>query len=113
MRNRPPDTDLDFSRARRRLRELDAMCVSGRVTDVIGLVVEATGPGAPLGSLCAIGSRARSIPAEVVGFRSGRVLLMPLGDLAGVAPGSRVVLVRERPMVRVGDAMLGRVLDGL
>jgi flagellum-specific ATP synthase len=112
--------ELDFSRARRELADLNPVRVSGRVTDVIGLVVEASGPGAPLGSLCHIlgpgapGARAGgAIPAEVVGFRSGRVLLMPLGDLAGVAPGSRVVLTREWPIVRVGDGMLGRVLDGL
>jgi flagellum-specific ATP synthase len=125
--------DLDFSRAFRQLAELSPVQVSGRVTDVIGLVVEATGPGAPVGSLCAIteGSHSsrpatpspeprsgdaaarRPLLAEIVGFRTGRVLLMPLGELAGVAPGSRVVLVRERPLVRVGDAYLGRVVDGL
>jgi len=105
--------DLDFARVRRELAELDAIRLGGRVTDVIGLVVEATGPGAPVGSLCRIGEGGRAIPAEVVGFRTGRVLLMPLGDLAGVAPGSRVVLVRERPAVRVGDGLLGRIVDGL
>src|SRR5256886_8566848 len=114
MRNRPPDTDLDFSRARRRLRELDAMCVGGRVTDGIGLVGEATGPGAPLGSLCRISTQEKGgIFAEVVGFGTGHVLLMPLGDLAGVAPGSQVLLVRERPLVAVGDAFRGRIVDGL
>jgi flagellum-specific ATP synthase len=111
---RPSGAELDFSRARRQLEELNAVRVSGRVTDVIGLVVEASGPGAPVGSLCRIGGAGtEGIPAEVVGFRTGRVLLMPLGDLAGVAPGSPVVLVRERPLVRVGDGALGRVLDGL
>jgi flagellum-specific ATP synthase len=106
--------ELDFSRARRELAELNPIRVSGRVTDVIGLVVEATGPGAPLGSLChVVGPEGKAIPTEVVGFRTGRVLLMPLGDLAGVAPGARVELVRERPIVRVSDGMLGRILDGL
>ncbi|HEV7731443.1 MAG TPA: FliI/YscN family ATPase [Candidatus Binatia bacterium] len=109
---------IDFSRARRDLAELNPVRVSGRVTDVIGLVVEATGPGAPVGSVCTIGGsrddpNGPTIPAEVVGFRAGRVLLAPLGDLEGVSPGSRVTLVRERPLVRVGDAMLGRILDGL
>lgn len=86
----------------------------GRVTDVVGLVVEATGPAAPVGALCEIatgdGSR---VAAEVVGFRDGRTLLMPLGALAGVGPGCRASLVRTAPAVPVGDAMLGRVLDGL
>jgi flagellum-specific ATP synthase len=105
---------IDFARVHRRLGELDPVRVSGRVTDVVGLVVEATGPGAPLGSTCRIeGPSVGPIPAEVVGFRGGRILLMPLGELTGVAPGSRVVLVRERPLVGVGAGMIGRVLDGL
>lgn len=105
---------LDLAHARRELAALDPVRVSGRVTDVIGLVIEATGPGAPVGSLCRIAGRGGAlIPAEVVGFRGGRVLLMPLADTGGVAPGSRVVLAREHPLVRVGDALLGRVIDGL
>jgi flagellum-specific ATP synthase len=83
------------------------------VTDVIGLVIEATGPGAPVGSLCRIGSARGGISAEVVGFRTGRVLLMPLGDVAGIAPGERVVLEHERPLAPVGAGMLGRIVDGL
>jgi flagellum-specific ATP synthase len=94
---------LDFARARRRLAELNPVRVS----------VEATGPGAPVGSLCRIGGHARGVPAEVVGFRTGRVLLMPLGDVAGIAPGERVVLERERPLAPVGAGMLGRIVDGL
>jgi len=109
-----PDA-LDFGRVHRELDLLNPVRVSGRVTNVIGLVVEASGPGAPLGAVCAIGGAPGegAILGEVVGFRDGRVLLMPLGDLAGVAPGSRVTLVRERPLVPVGNALLGRVLDGL
>ena len=76
------------------------MRLSGHVTDVVGLVLEATGPNAPFGAACVIGDA--RVPAEIVGFRGGRVLLMPLGELGGVAPGSRVELVRERPTVRVG-----------
>jgi len=110
----PSPDALGLARAHAQLAGRDLVRVSGRVTDVIGLVVEASGPGAPVGSLCRIeGPGARALPAEVVGFRTGRVLLMPLADLAGVAPGNRVTLVRNQPLVRVGDAMLGRVLDGL
>ena len=111
-----PARHLDFARVHRELEALNPVRVSGRVSNVIGLVVEASGPGAPVGSLCAIESAwggAGEIPAEVVGFRAGRLLLMPLGDLAGVAPGGRVTLVRERPLVRVGAHLLGRVVDGL
>ena len=108
-------TGLDFSGALTRLRAVDPVRVSGRVTDVIGLVIEGNGPGLPIGGLCNIERRDGHglVPAEVVGFRKNRILLMPLGDVSGIEPGSRIVVARERQYVPVGQAMLGRVLDGL
>jgi len=87
----------------------------GRVCDLIGLVVEATGLEAEVGEVCEIhAGRGRDpVPSEVVGFRAGRTLLMPLGEMHGIGPGN-VVTATGRPVrVRVGDALLGRVLDGL
>ena len=111
----PRLNDLDFSWAQRRLKEIDPVRMSGWVTDVIGLTIEATGPGTPVGSLCEVISRDGGAPvvAEVVGFKTNRVLLMPLGEVRGIGPGSRVVLVREGPTVRVGAWLLSRVVDGL
>jgi flagellum-specific ATP synthase len=99
----------------RRLSRLDPVRVTGRVAQVVGLVVEATGLSASVGELCEI-HPGRSVPAsraEVVGFRGDRVLLMPLGDLRGVSPGSEVVRTRQPLSAQVGPGMLGRVLDGL
>jgi flagellum-specific ATP synthase len=109
------DAGLDFSAALQRLRAVDPVRVSGRVTDVIGLVIEGNGPGLPIGGLCNIERRDGHgvVPAEVVGFRKNRILLMPLGDVSGIEPGNRIVVARERQFVPVGQAMLGRVLDGL
>ena len=107
---------IDLAGARRRLAELNPVCMQGRVTNVIGLTVEATGPGAAVGSLCEIlGSVEGESPvlAEVVGFRHQRALLMPLGEVRGIAPGRRVRLLRERPLVGVGRALLSRVTDAL
>ncbi len=105
---------LDFSAARSRVREIDPVRISGRVTEVIGLVIEGNGPGLPVGGLCTIERRNRSrVPAEVVGFRKNRVLLMPLGDVSGIEPGNRIVVSRARQVVGVGASMLGRVIDGL
>jgi flagellum-specific ATP synthase len=108
-------TELDFAGALARLKLIDPVRVSGRVTDVIGLVIEGNGPGLPVGGLCGIERRhgRAAVPAEVVGFRKNRVLLMPLGDVSGIEPGNRIVVSRERQLVRVGTAMLGRVIDGL
>jgi flagellum-specific ATP synthase len=108
-------TGLDFSGALTRLRTVDPVRVSGRVTDVIGLVIEGNGPGLPIGGLCNIERRDGHgvVPAEVVGFRKNRILLMPLGDVSGIEPGNRIVVARDRQYVPAGHAMLGRVLDGL
>lgn len=107
--------DIDFRWAHRRLEALNPVRMSGRVTNVIGLALEATGPGVPVGSLCEVVGREVGEPvlAEVVGFRSNRVVLMPLGEVRGIGPGSRVVLIRQRPTVRVGRGLLSRVVDAL
>jgi flagellum-specific ATP synthase len=52
------------------------------------------------------------VPAEIVGFKEGRVLLMPLGDMHGIHPGSEVIATGGAPQVGVGGSVLGRVLDG-
>jgi flagellum-specific ATP synthase len=87
----------------------------GRVSDLIGLIVEATGLEAEVGEVCEIATgRGRApVPAEVVGFRSRRTLLMPLGELHGIGPGNVVTATGEPVRVPVGDELLGRVLDGL
>ncbi len=87
----------------------------GSVTELIGLVVEASGLDAEVGELCEVdcGRTRPAVPAEVVGFRDGQTLLMPLGDLHGVRPGGRVTASGRSLGVRVGDELLGRVLDAL
>src|SRR4051795_12207076 len=93
----------------------DLMRHRGRVTSLIGLVIEATGLRAEVGELCAIsvGRNEPPVDAEVVGFRSGRTLLMPLGDMHGIGPGSAVAASGRPFGVAVGEQLLGRVLDGL
>jgi flagellum-specific ATP synthase len=89
--------------------------VRGQVSQVIGMVVESHGPGIPVGSICEISTfRGKgAVPAEVVGFREGRVLLMPLGEMRGVEPGSIIRQIGGQARVPVSEAMLGRVIDGL
>lgn len=87
----------------------------GRITDIVGILAEGKGIAPRIGSLCEIVGRRGEppLPAEVVGFRKGSVLLMPIGDLAGVSPGSRIRENSSLATVPVGDALCGRVLDGL
>ncbi len=111
-------TGLDFTGALDRIENADTIRVSGRVTEVIGLVIEGNGPGLPVGGLCSIERRSASgtiepVDAEVVGFRKNRVLLMPLGEVRGIEPGNRIVVNRTEATVPVGRALLGRVVDGL
>jgi len=94
----------------------ESIKMSGKITQVIGLVIEAQGPNVSLGELCYVRSRfaqVEPIPAEVVGFREGRVLLMPIGEMQGIGPGCEVISAQRVLQVKVGPQLLGRVLDGL
>jgi flagellum-specific ATP synthase len=97
------------------IKEAQPIQVRGKVTNIVGLVVEGHGPGSSMGGMCEIYCKGSdtSIMAEVVGFRDKRVLLMPLGDLEGVGPGSTIVARKSQPTVKVGRDLLGRVIDGM
>jgi len=87
----------------------------GRVSKIIGLVVESQGPAASVGEMVEILSPdgAHRVNAEVVGFRNDRTLLMPLAEMTGIAHGDEVVSRGRQLSVTVGENLLGRVLDGL
>ncbi len=97
------------------LRDADLHRRHGRVRDLIGLIVEATGVEAEVGEVCSIdtGRGRAAVPAEVVGFRAGRTLLMALGEATGIGPGARVSASGRALRINVSDDLLGRALDGL
>ncbi|MCZ6513201.1 MAG: FliI/YscN family ATPase [Nitrospinae bacterium] len=86
----------------------------GRVNRITGLILEGDGPPVSLGSLCTIMSnqRDKTVDAEVVGFRDNKILLMPLGEMTGIEPGSIIESKDESPLINVSDGLLGRVVDG-
>ena len=85
----------------------------GAVDEVVGLVIRATVPGVALGEIVKLDRREREpVAAEVVGFRGEQAVLLPLGDLAGVAPAARVWRTGAALQIRCSDDLLGRVLDG-
>jgi len=88
---------------------------SGKITKVVGFLMEGYLPGATLGSICDVypNNGDAAFSAEVVGFRDKSVLLMPLGELRGVGMGARIVMARREATVKVGPSLLGRVLNGL
>jgi flagellum-specific ATP synthase len=105
----------DLERYRRGLIGRDLVRALGTVRQVVGLVIEAVGQVGVVGDLCEIRSRRRAAPllAEIVGFREGRLLLMPLGELHGIGPGSEVVATHRALSVPAGPGLLGRVLSAL
>ncbi len=111
---------VDLRRYQQVMRDLPPARREGRVREAVGVALEAEGLDVSIGELCHIHPRksapdptAEPIPAEVVGFRGERFVLVPLTDVHGIGLGSRVTATGQAFRVPVGDAMLGRVLDGL
>lgn len=106
---------IDFSKYHHNLSSVSTYNIKGKVTELTGLVVRAVVPGVRIGELCYIEPyhSKQAIKAEVVGFRDQEVLLMPLGDLEGIGLGNNVIPTGHSLTVRVGEELLGRVLDGL
>ncbi|MBD1400427.1 flagellar protein export ATPase FliI [Pelovirga terrestris] len=98
-----------------RVKAVNPYKVSGKVIQIVGLVVEGYCPSATVGTLCELlpHDGGPAVPAEVVGFRDSRALLMPLGELRGLGPGSLIQVVRSSATLAVGEQLLGRVLDAL
>jgi flagellum-specific ATP synthase len=99
-------------------RCVDTACTiqaNGKVTNIVGLVIEAQGPVSRLGTICDIYTKGDShkISAEVLGFKDNKVLMMPLAEIRGIGPGCPIVARQQRAVIPVGSGLLGRVIDGL
>src|SRR3954454_5703865 len=95
------------------LDSADPSVWSGTVTQLVGLLIESQGPAAAIGDFCEIRiAGGRLIRTQVIGFRNGRVLSMPLEETDGLQLGDVIVARREAARVGVGPGLLGRVIDG-
>jgi flagellum-specific ATP synthase len=103
----------DLTRFSQALSRLNTTKTSGRVNQVLGLTIQAIGLDCQIGEVCEIRTAHESLLSEVVGFQEDRVLLMPLGDMQGIQPGSSVYPIYKNFRTPVGMPLLGRVLDGL
>lgn len=103
-----------FENLRNAVANTKLVQISGRVTQVVGLVIESNGPNSRIGDVCIIASEdGPPVKAEVVGFKGDRILLMPLGEMSGVRAGCLVEATGSCMTVPYGMSLLGRVLDGL
>ena len=108
---------IDWDKYNKVLQE-DLFKVRGRVVNVVGLTTESKGPQAKLGDICLISSRnggteEKPVQAEVVGFKEGKVLLMPYDKVEGIGPGSVVENTGHALTVKVSEELLGKTLNGL
>lgn len=105
---------MDLDRYLTTIKKLDLLQVVGKVIQVVGLIIEAQVQGVSVGEVCKIQIKENEfILSEVVGFKEEKVLLMPLGMIGGIKPGSRVYATGHPIQVKVGNALLGRVLNGI
>lgn len=87
----------------------------GRISQVVGMVLESNGPQAPIGEVCILRNRRGEevSRSEIVGFRDNKILSMVLGEYSGIEPGMEIVASGNTLTATVGNGLLGRVLDGL
>ncbi len=109
----PNDDVFDLRRFSAVLSRIDPICMAGEVVELVGLLVESRGPAVAVGDFCEIRTSAgKTIRTQVVGFRDGRVLSMPLEETAGLSLGDAIVARGGQSTVDVSPQLLGRVLDG-
>lgn len=105
--------NMDFELLKSKVASADTIKVTGKVKKVVGLAIEVDGLKASVGEVCNVITMQNKVPCEVVGFRDNTLILMPLDEISGVAPGCQVEATGKSLAVRAGDDLLGCVLDGL
>jgi flagellum-specific ATP synthase len=99
---------------RKKVTTVDPLRRMGQVEKVVGLTIEAEGPPTFVGETCFFKTLSgQHVLGEVVGFREGKVLLLPLGEMEGIGPGTEVIALDHTLTTPVGPGLLGRILDGL
>ncbi|MCX8031411.1 MAG: flagellum-specific ATP synthase FliI, partial [Thermodesulfovibrionales bacterium] len=103
--------EIDITKYIELVDNIETLRVYGIVSDITGIIIKATGLRVSIGDVCKIQSNGSYIDAEVVGFKDGKALLMGIGELAGVRPGSRVLFTGKRAFIKASDELIGRVLN--
>ena len=106
---------MDLEGFKEELAGFDPYRYMGKIEKIVGMTIEASGPQCSIGDICRIFAKdfKSHIFAEVVGFQSEKVLLMPYTDIEGIGPGSIVDNTGDKLMVKTGDALIGRIIDAI
>lgn len=107
------DPNLPIDDVINRLEEIEITTVHGRITEVIGMLIKAIVPQVSMGEVCLIKRNGDPLISVVVGFTKEEVLLSPLGEISGIGPSSEVIPLRTPLHIKVGNNLLGRVINGL
>lgn len=107
------DIDQELDTIINRLEEVELTTINGRITEVVGMLIRAIVPGVKIGEVCLVKRDGPPLRTEVVGFTREEVILSPLGEMTGIGPSSEVIPTRLPLQIKVGPAMLGRVLNGI
>ena len=106
---------MDLIGFKNELASFDTYSYMGKIEKIVGMTIESSGPECSIGDVCRIYSKDMSeyIHAEVVGFQSEKVLLMPYTDIEGIGPGSIVDNTGDKLRVKTGSALIGRIIDAI
>ncbi len=106
---------LDFSSIKSKVAQGDFYRYMGKIEKIVGTTIQSTGPVCNIGDVCRIYHKGESshIFAEVVGFNQNNVLLMPYSDIEGVGPGSIVDNTGDKLSIKVGEGLIGRIIDAI
>lgn len=104
---------MDFAGFRDEINKYDTFRYMGKIEKIVGMTIEASGPTCNIGDVCRIYSKdmASFVNAEVVGFNKENILLMPYTEIEGIGPGSIVDNTGDKLMLRVGNELIGRIVD--
>lgn len=105
--------DDHFDRLIGGIDELELTTINGRITEIVGMLIKAIVPNVKIGEICLVKRDGEPLRTEVVGFTRDEVILSPLGEMKGVGPSSEVIPTHLPLSIKVGPALLGRVLNGI
>ncbi|MCX7794684.1 MAG: FliI/YscN family ATPase, partial [Thermodesulfovibrionales bacterium] len=102
---------IDLKSIEKKIQDIDTLHVYGRIQEITGLLIKATGINPVIGESCRIMSEQGSLSSEVVGFRDGKILLMATDEMADIRPGARILSEGKRSSVKVSESLIGRIIN--